>query len=113
MHDGRFREAVLLCWSAIDAVFNHKDDSLVNLALEGEWRAAREFFTGVDFGLRNKMSAVMHLVANRSLFREPDDLWTTLSTSYDKRNAIVHRGRTLQRMNLLWRLNLLGESLGE
>jgi len=112
MPDGRFREAVLLCWSAIDAVFNHKDDSLVNLALEGEWRAAREFFTGVDFGLRNKMSAVMHLVANRSLFREPDDLWTTLSTSYDKRNAIVHRGENATEDESLMALELARRIIG-
>ena len=92
LHDGRFREAVLFCWSTIDAVFNRKYDSLLNATLAGEWRPAREFFTGVDFGLQNKMSAVMHLVANRSLFREPDNLWAMLSRSYDKRNAIIHRG---------------------
>jgi hypothetical protein len=92
LHDGRFREAVLFCWSTIDAVFNQKYDSLVSVALKGEWGAARDFFTGVDFGLRNKMSAVMHLVAHRSLFREPDELWDLLSTSYGKRNAIIHRG---------------------
>ncbi len=92
LREGRFREAVLFCWSTIDAVFNRKYDSLVNAALQGEWGDARDFFTGVDFGLRNKMSAVMHLVARRSLFREPDGLWTILSTSYKTRNAIIHRG---------------------
>lgn len=83
---------MLFCWSTIDAVFNRKYDVLVNDALSDEWADAREFFTGVDFGLRNKMSAVMHLVAGRSLYREPDGLWTNLSTSYRRRNAIVHRG---------------------
>jgi hypothetical protein len=34
----------------------------------------------------------MHLVAKRSLFREPDDLWEMLSKSYKKRNAIIHKG---------------------
>ena len=92
LHDGRFREAVLFSWSTIDAVFNAKYDLLVNAALAAEWGPAREFFTGVDFGLRNKMSAVMHLVANRSLFREPGDLWDSVSVSYTKRNAIIHRG---------------------
>jgi HEPN domain-containing protein len=92
LYDGRFREAVLLSWSTIDAVFNAKYDRLVNAALAGEWAPAREFFTGVDFGLRNKMSAVMHLVAKRSLFREPDDLWEAISASYNKRNSIIHRG---------------------
>jgi len=37
-------------------------------------------------------SAGMHLVANRSLFREPGNLWHRLSTSYNKRNVIIHRG---------------------
>lgn len=92
IQEGRFREAVLFCWSTIDAVFNRKYDLLVNEALAQEWADAREFFTGVDFGLRNKMSAVMHLVANRSLFREPDGLWRDLSESYRKRNDIIHRG---------------------
>ncbi len=92
LYEGRFREVVLFCWSTIDAVFNRKYDALVNAALAEEWADARAFFTGVDFGLRNKMSAVMHLIANRSLFREPGGLWKELSESYQKRNAIIHRG---------------------
>jgi hypothetical protein len=91
LQQGRFREAVLFCWSTIDSVFNQKYDALVEVALAGEWARARSFFQGTDFGLRNKMSAVMHLVANRSLFREPDHLWERLSESYDRRNAIIHR----------------------
>lgn len=34
---------------------------------------------------------MMHLVANRSLYREPG-LWADLSRSYDRRNSIIHRG---------------------
>lgn len=93
VHEGRFREAIF-CWSTIDAVFNRKYDQLVNAALAGEWKGALDFFTGVDFGLKNKMSAVMHLVANRSFFREPDNFWASLTTSYQKRNDIIHRGET-------------------
>jgi hypothetical protein len=92
LHQGRFRETVLFCWSTIDSVFNRRYDALVDVALAGEWGEGREFFKGLDFKLRNKMSAGMHLVANRSLFREPDDLWQRLSASYGKRNAIIHRG---------------------
>jgi len=29
----------------------------------------------------------------RSLYREPDRLWDDLSASYNKRNAIIHRGK--------------------
>lgn len=92
LHEGRFREAVLFCWSTIDAVFNRKYDALVDAALVGEWREARDFFKGTNFGLRNKMSAVMHLIAQRSLFREPNGLWEMLTTSYNKRNTIIHQG---------------------
>ncbi len=92
LHQGRFREAVLFCWSTIDSVFNRRYDALVDTALVDEWADAREFFKGLDFKLKNKMSAGMHFVANRSLFREPGDFWQRLSTSYSKRNAIIHRG---------------------
>jgi hypothetical protein len=92
LHQGRFRETVLFCWSTIDSVFNRRYDALVDAALMGEWGDAREFFKGFEFKLRNKMSAGMYVVANRSLFREPDDLWQRLSSSYSKRNAIIHRG---------------------
>lgn len=92
LHQGRFRETVLFCWSTIDSVFNRRYDALVDVALAGEWVEGRDFFKGLDFKLRNKMSAGMHLFANRSLFREPGDLWQRLSASYSRRNAIIHRG---------------------
>lgn len=92
VQQGRFREAVLFCWSTIDSVFNRKYNALVDVALAGEWEKARTFFKGIDVGLRNKMSAGMRFVAGRSLFEEPDDLWGRMSTSYDKRNNIIHRG---------------------
>lgn len=92
LHEGRFRESVLFCWSTIDSVFNRRYDVLVDTALLGEWSEARDFFKSLDFKLRNKMSAGMHIVAHRSLFREPGDFWQRLSTSYTKRNAIIHRG---------------------
>jgi hypothetical protein len=73
LHDGRFRETVLFCWSTIDATFNRKYDELVDAKLTGEWATGRDFFKGVDFGLKNKMSAALFLVGGRSLFREPGD----------------------------------------
>ncbi|HWE39511.1 MAG TPA: hypothetical protein VG406_23375 [Isosphaeraceae bacterium] len=92
IREGRFREAVLFCWSTIDATFNRKYEALVDSALAGEWADAKKSLTGVDFGLRNKMTAILYLVAGRSLFREPDGLWDRLAESYRKRNAIIHRG---------------------
>lgn len=41
---GRFREAVLFCWSTIDSVFNRKYESLANVKLAGEWASARKIF---------------------------------------------------------------------
>ncbi len=97
IHEGRFREAVLFCWSTIDATFNRKYDQLVESKLTGEWAEARSFFRGLDFGLKNKMSAALYLISGRSLFREPEDLWQKLSNSYNKRNAIIHRGESRRR----------------
>ncbi|HEV3384089.1 MAG TPA: hypothetical protein VG097_04700 [Gemmata sp.] len=92
LHQGRFRETVLFCWSTIDSVFNRRFDDLVDVALAGEWGEGRDFFKGLDFKLRYKMSAGMYLFAKRSLFREPGELWQPLSASYTRRNAIIHRG---------------------
>ena len=94
LHEGRFREAVLFCWSTIDSTFNRKYDELVDAKLAEEWAEAREFFKGVDFGLKKKMSAALYLVSGRSLFRESGDLWEQLSVSYNKRNGIIHRGES-------------------
>ena len=94
LHEGRFREAVLFAWSTIDSTFNRKYDELVDSKLGEEWAEARDFFKGVDFGLRKKLSAALYLVSGRSLFRESGDLWQQLSISYNKRNGIVHRGES-------------------
>jgi hypothetical protein len=89
---GRFREAVLFCWSAIDSTFGRKFEVLVDAALAGEWGEARKFFRGyAEIPMRHRMSAMMHLIANRSLYREPG-FWADLSASYDHRNNIIHRG---------------------
>jgi hypothetical protein len=92
LQQGRFREAVLFSWSTIDSVFNRKYDSLIDLVLAEEWGEARTFFKGLDVSLKTKMSAGMRFLVNRSLFHEPDELWTRMSDSYAKRNRIIHRG---------------------
>ena len=56
VHQGRFRETVLFCWSTIDSVFNRRYGAFVDAALLDEWGEARDFFKGLDFKLRNKMS---------------------------------------------------------
>lgn len=89
---GRYREAVLLCWSTIDSVFTRKYEALAESVLQDEWSEARKAMIGIDFSLRNKMSVGMRFLANRSLFHEPDKLWDRLSRSYSKRNKIIHAG---------------------
>ena len=42
VQQGRFREAVLFCWSTIDSVFNRTYDALVDVALAKDWAEARK-----------------------------------------------------------------------
>lgn len=94
--DGRFREAVLFCWSTIDTTFNAKYERLVDQALVNEWSEGKKWLKATDFGMKNKMTAVLYLIAGRSLFREPSSFWDSLSKSYTKRNKIIHAGETAQ-----------------
>jgi len=89
---GRFREAVLLSWSVIDSSFVGKFEALVDEKLAKEWGEARDFLKGHDFGLRHRMTSGLRLIAGRSFFDEPNGFWNQLSTSYGKRNAIIHGG---------------------
>jgi hypothetical protein len=91
LHLGRFRECVLFCWCTIDSVFNRGYDALAACVLREEWAAARDAVTALDFGMRNKMTVGMRLLANRSFFLEPDAFWDKLTSSYKKRNTIIHR----------------------
>jgi hypothetical protein len=90
---GRFREAVLLCWGAIDSTFVRKFKRLVDDCLTDEWPDGRDFLKGIDFGLRHKMTTGLRLLAGRSLYTEPDGFWQELSTSYGLRNRIIHEGQ--------------------
>lgn len=94
--DGRFREAVLFCWSTIDATFNTKYETLVDEVLIGEWGKGRDAVKDNRFGMKNKMSAVLFLITGRSFFREPNNFWDDLAKSYSKRNEIIHSGGTAQ-----------------
>jgi len=89
---GRFRDAVLLCWGAIDSTFVRKFDSLVDSKMEGDWPPALEFLKGFNFGLRHKMTSGLRLLGGRSLYKEPDDYWKEMTESYRCRNRIIHEG---------------------
>jgi len=90
---GRFREAVLLCWGAIDSTFVRKFESLVDDRLKDDYADGRDFVKGLDFGLRRKMTVGLNLLAGRSLYQEPNGFWEKLSTSYGLRNKIIHEGQ--------------------
>ncbi len=96
LRDGRFREAILFCWSTIDANFNTKYETIVDQILTEEWGSGRDWLKDTRFGMKNKMSVILFLTTGRSLFREPDNFWDNLSTSYKKRNRIIHSGETAQ-----------------
>jgi hypothetical protein len=90
---GRFREAVLLCWGAIDSTFVRKFKTLVDERLGNEWSEGPDFLKGIDFGLRHKMTTGLRLLTGRSLHAEPDGFWQDLSLSYGQRNKIIHEGQ--------------------
>jgi len=91
---GRFREAVLLCWAAIDSTFNSKFKAIVDDRVGDEWADGLKFLKGMDFGLRHKMTIGMRLLTGRSLFKvEPEGSWEEISTSYGQRNKIIHEGQ--------------------
>lgn len=91
---------VFFCWSTIDATFNTKYEELyeelIDASLVGKWSAGRKRLKDTRFGMNNKMSAILFLTTGRSLFREPDDLWSSLAQSDAKRNSIIHKGETSQ-----------------
>lgn len=104
--EGRFREAVLACWSVIDATFNQRFDELVKQKLAGEWDKALDFLTSLDFGLRHKMTLGLRLVSNRSLWSEPDEFWGKLDRSYKMRNKIIHEGAVASEEDAVLSLNV-------
>lgn len=89
---GRFREAVLLSWGAIDSTFVRRFNDLVNTKMADDWSDTRDFLKGVDFGLRHKMTSGLRFVADKSVYRDWPELWPDLSNSYRKRNGIIHSG---------------------
>lgn len=91
--EGRFREAVLFSWGTIDATFNIFFGQMAEERLAGDWSDGVAFIKGIDFGLRQKMSVGMRLLTGKSLFSEPDQFWERLSSSYSKRNKIIHEGQ--------------------
>jgi hypothetical protein len=92
LDEGRFREAVLFSWSTIDSIFNHRFNALADRIWSREPVESRQFIKGEVFGMRNKMSVGLRMLAGRSFFDEPNELWKRLSESYKNRNTVIHAG---------------------
>ena len=54
LHEGRFREAVLFCWSTIDSTFNRKYDELVDAKLAGRMGRSPGFLQGCGLRLEEE-----------------------------------------------------------
>ncbi len=95
LREGRFRETVLFCWSAIDSTFSQKYKTLVDSAIAGA--DERESFINFrNASMRYRMSAGLYFCTGFSLYEQPDELWVKLFGSYSKRNKIIHDGDSAQ-----------------
>ncbi len=94
--EGRYREAVLLCWSAVEAAFSATYQGLLQAGLADlsgqDHERLFDTLTGRDVSLKGKMTAGLHLATGRSLHRELGDMWPPLNDSYRHRNAVIHEG---------------------
>ncbi len=92
--DGRFREAVLFCWSAIDSTFDQKYKALAASIIKNK-ADYNSFVNFRDATMRYRMSAGLHFCTGQSLYDKPE-LWVNLFKSYTKRNSIIHDGDSAQ-----------------
>lgn len=93
--DGRFRETVLFCWSAIDSTFSQKYITLVGSVIDDK-NERESFINFRNASMRYRMSAGLHFFAGISLYDQSNNLWTNLTSSYSKRNKIIHEGASAQ-----------------
>jgi len=90
--EGRFREAVLFSWSAIDSLFNTAYDRRIQ-AISGHGLGdSKEWFMGKqgEMPLKIKMTGMLYLLTQNS-FSFDSKKWQNLVVSYKKRNEIIHR----------------------
>jgi hypothetical protein len=94
----RYKECVLICWSAIESIF----DPLIRVKLKERlpdigfdigqpgWNIERDlwFFTRLD--------VLPRLLADFSFKELPDDFWNRLQRSRNVRNRVVHEGEEVE-----------------
>jgi len=94
----RYKECILICWSAIESIF----DPLIRAKLkerlpdigfdigQAGWNIERDlwFFTRVD--------VLPRLLADFSFKELPDDFWNRLQRSRNVRNQVIHEGEDVE-----------------
>jgi hypothetical protein len=94
LREGRFRETVLFCWSAIDSTFDQKYKELAASVIKNK-ADYNSFVNFRDATMRYRMSAGLHFCTGQSLY-DNRALWVNLFKSYTKRNSIIHDGDSAQ-----------------
>jgi hypothetical protein len=90
--EGRYREAVLFCWSAIESCLGKRFNEAAK-RLDGLNSTERESVTGHNIDLVNRMTAGFHLVTGESLHTAlGSEGWAKRRVSYKARNEIIHKG---------------------
>lgn len=89
--EGRFREAVLLAWSAIESCFGtHYGRWISRLTeLSSDERAG---LVGRDISLANQMTAGLAIAIGVPLHQLLGKDWAKRRTTYRTRNSIIHEG---------------------
>ena len=94
----RYKECVLICWSAIESIFDpllraQLKERLPDIGFEigqAGWNIERDlwFFTRLD--------VLPRLLAGFSFRELPDDFWNRLQRSRNVRNRVVHEGEDVE-----------------
>jgi len=89
--EARYREAVLLSWSAIESCFSTTYEDLVD-TLTDLSADERSSLKGRDTSLVTKMTAGLKLASGHSLHELLGTTWPQRRSSYRARNNIIHEG---------------------
>ena len=111
LNQHRYKECILICWSAIESIF----DPLIRAKLkerlpdigfdigQAGWNIEHDlwFFTRLD--------VLPRLLADFSFKELPDDFWNRLQRSRNVRNRVVHEGEDVEEDNAANTLNATRE----
>ena len=94
----RYKECILICWSAIESIFDpliraKLKESLPDIGFDigqAGWNIERDlwFFTRLD--------VLPRLLSDFSFKELPDDFWNRLQRSRNVRNQVIHEGEDIE-----------------